>query len=152
MIDDTGIAMQNRGHTFSLDGEHHNKLEPRKRTLHTIIPGFIMKDDKAVGPFGVMGGFMQPQGHLQVIMNMIDFKLDPQAALDAPRFRWDKNLNVAVEKTFDKKIIKQLENRGHQITIEEQNSGFGRGQIIIKDRDGYEAGTEKRCDGFIAHY
>ena len=152
MIDNTGIAMQNRGHTFSLDEEHHNKLEPRKRTLHTIIPGFIMKDDKVVGPFGVMGGFMQPQGHLQVVMNMIDFKLDPQTALDAPRFRWDKGLNVAVENTFDKKIIKQLEELGHHITIEEQSGGFGRGQIIIKDKDRYKAGTEIRCDGFIAYY
>jgi len=152
MIDDTGIAMQNRGHTFSLDENHHNKLEPRKRTYHTIIPGFIMKNNKPIGPFGVMGGFMQPQGHLQVVMNMIDFKMDPQTALDAPRFRWDNELNVAVEDSLDKTIVRQLKELDHQITIEPRGSGFGRGQIIIKEKDGYKAGTETRCDGFIAYY
>ena len=152
MIDGTGIAMQNRGYTFSLEEDHHNKLMPRKRTYHTIIPGFMMKDNLPIGPFGVMGGFMQPQGHLQVLMNMIDFKMDPQTALDAPRFRWDKALNVAVEKSLDSKIIKQLKQLGHQINIEEQSGGFGRGQIILKEKDGYKVGTETRCDGFIAHY
>ena len=152
LIDGTGISMQNRGHTFSLEEDHHNKLEPRKRTLHTIIPGFMMKGDQAVGPFGVMGGFMQPQGHLQVVMNMIDFGMDPQTALDAPRFRWDAKLNVAVENSFDEKIVKQLIHLGHNITIEKTSGGFGRGQIIIKEKNGYKAGTETRCDGFIAYY
>ncbi len=152
MIDDTGIAMQNRGHTFSLDDNHHNKLEPRKRTFHTIIPGFIMKDLKPVGPFGVMGGFMQPQGHLQVVMNMIDFKMNPQSALDAPRFRWDEGLKVALESKFENDIAKSLEQRGHQISIELNGGGFGRGQIILKEKNGYKVGTETRCDGFIAYY
>ncbi len=152
MIDDTGIAMQNRGHTFSLEENHHNKLEPRKRTYHTIIPGFIMKNNIPIGPFGVMGGFMQPQGHLQVVMNMIDFKMDPQTALDAPRFRWDEALDIAVENTFDLNIIKQLKMLGHIINIEKRGSSFGRGQIILKEKNGYKAGTETRCDGFIAYY
>ena len=152
MIDGTGISMQNRGHTFSLNEDHHNKLEPRKRTLHTIIPGFMMKDNLPIGPFGVMGGFMQPQGHLQVVMNMIDFGMDPQAALDAPRFRWDKALNIAVESSLDNNIVKELEQLGHIITIEKTSGGFGRGQIILKEKNGYKAGTETRCDGFIAYY
>ncbi len=152
MIDDTGIAMQNRGHTFSLDENHHNKLAPRKRTYHTIIPGFIMKNNQPIGPFGVMGGFMQPQGHLQVVMNMIDFKMDPQTALDAPRFRWDNALNVAVEDSMDSMIIQQLKGLNHQITIETRSSNFGRGQIILKEKEGYKVGTETRCDGFIAYY
>ncbi len=152
MIDDTGIAMQNRGHTFSLDENHHNKLAPRKRTYHTIIPGFIMKNNQPIGPFGVMGGFMQPQGHLQVVMNMIDFKMDPQTALDAPRFRWDDALNVAVEDTMDQEIIKQLKSLNHQVTVERRSSNFGRGQIILKQKNGYKVGTETRCDGFIAYY
>lgn len=152
MIDDTGISMQNRGHTFSLDDNHDNKLEPRKRTYHTIIPGFLMKNKKAVGPFGVMGGFMQPQGHLQVIMNLIDFKMNPQAALDAPRFRWDKDLNVALENHFSKEIIHQLEEKGHMVSVESNGGGFGRGQIIIKRENGYVAGTETRCDGLISYY
>ncbi|KFZ27120.1 MAG: putative gamma-glutamyltransferase YwrD [Candidatus Izimaplasma bacterium HR2] len=152
VIDDTGIAMQNRGHTFSLDENHHNKLEPRKRTFHTIIPGFIMKDGKALGPFGVMGGFMQPQGHLQVVMNMIDFKMDPQSALDAPRFRWDEGLKVGLESKFDNYVAQKLQQLGHHITIDLYGGGFGRGQIILKEKNGYKAGTETRCDGFIAYY
>ena len=152
VIENTGIAMQNRGHTFSLDENHHNKLEPRKRTYHTIIPGFIMKDGKALGPFGVMGGFMQPQGHLQVVMNMIDFKMDPQSALDAPRFRWDEGLKVVLENKFDNYVSQKLEKRGHKISIDLYSGGFGRGQIILKEKNGYKAGTETRCDGFIAYY
>ena len=152
VIDGTGIAMQNRGHTFSLDESHHNKLEPRKRTFHTIIPGFLMKDNKAVGPFGVMGGFMQPQGHLQVVMNLIDYNMNPQAALDAPRFRWDKELRVSLENSFDVYVAQQLQKKGHQITLDLHSGGFGRGQIIMKEKDHYVAGTETRCDGFISYY
>jgi len=152
VIPGTGISMQNRGHTFSLDENHHNKLEPRKRTYHTIIPGFIMKDNKAVGPFGVMGGFMQPQGHLQVVMNLIDFKMNPQEALDAPRFRWDEGLKVGVENKFDISIPKKLEQLGHKISIDLYSGGFGRGQIILKKDKGYIAGTETRCDGTISYY
>ncbi len=152
VIDGTGISMQNRGHTFKLDPNHHNCLEPRKRTYHTIIPGFIMKGKLPVGPFGVMGGFMQPQGHLQVVMNMIDFKLGPQASLDAPRFRWDMELDVSLENSFDVKVSEVLKSRKHNIKIEPRSSAFGRGQIIIKKKDHYVAGTETRCDGHIAYY
>jgi gamma-glutamyltranspeptidase/glutathione hydrolase len=152
VIDDTGISMQNRGHTFSMDKSHHNCLAPNKRTYHTIIPGFIMKNKKPIGPFGVMGGFMQPQGHLQVLMNMIDFKMNPQAALDAPRFFFDEGLKVQLENTFNPEIAKFLEARGHEITISNRSAVFGRGQIIIKNNNYYLAGTETRCDGFIAYY
>jgi gamma-glutamyltranspeptidase/glutathione hydrolase len=152
VIDETGIAMQNRGHTFSLDESHHNKLEPRKRTYHTIIPGFLMKDNKAVGPFGVMGGFMQPQGHLQVVMNLVDFNMNPQSALDAPRFRWDEKRKVALENTFDVYVAQMLKEKEHDVNIELYSGGFGRGQIILKENDHYIAGTETRCDGFIAYY
>lgn len=152
VIDKTGISMQNRGHTFSLEETHDNKLEPRKRTYHTIIPGFLMKDKKALGPFGVMGGFMQPQGHLQVVMNLVDFHMNPQAALDAPRFRWDEGLKVSLENKFDPYIAQELQKKGHQVTIDVLSGGFGRGQIILKENDGYIAGTETRCDGFIAYY
>lgn len=152
VIDGTGISMQNRGHTFSLDPNHDNRLEPRKRTYHTIIPGFIMKDHQAVGPFGVMGGFMQPQGHLQVLMNMIDFDMHPQAALDAPRFRWDQGLDVAFEPVYPKETVEALRSLGHHVFVETNSRGYGRGQIILHQKDHYLAGTETRCDGHIAYY
>jgi gamma-glutamyltranspeptidase/glutathione hydrolase len=152
VVEDTGISLQNRGHTFSLDPNHDNCLMPNKKTYHTIIPGFIMKDKLPIGPFGVMGGFMQPQGHLQVVMNMIDFKMDPQAALDAPRFRWDEGKKVALEPTFAEKTIKFLKDSGHQVEIQNRMGGFGHGQIILKKEDYYQAGTETRCQGHIAYY
>lgn len=152
VIEDTGISMQNRGHTFSLDPNHHNALEPNKKTYHTIIPGFLMKDNLPVGPFGVMGGFMQPQGHLQVMMNLIDFGMDPQAALDAPRFRWDEGLKVAIEKGFSPSTLHKLLKLGHEVSYENKIGGFGHGQIILKNDNGYQIGTETRCQGHIAYY
>lgn len=152
VIDDTGISMQNRGHTFSLDPNHDNCLMPNKKTYHTIIPGFLMKDGLPVGPFGVMGGFMQPQGHLQVLMNMIDFKMDPQTALDAPRFRWDIETTVALEPRFPESVAEFLKLHGHDIKIEKRVGGFGNGQIILKNKDHYLVGTETRCQGHIAYY
>jgi len=151
VIPGTGIGMQNRGHTFKLDENHVNALGPNKKTYHTIIPGFITKDNKAIGPFGVMGGFMQPQGHLQVIMNMIDFKMNPQDALDAPRWQWVKDKTFSVEATMDHDVIRQLSLKGHQINVTAEPGGFGRGQIIIKQENGvYVGGTESRTDGHIA--
>lgn len=152
VVEGTGISLQNRGHTFSLDPEHANALAPKKRTYHTIIPGFITKNDKAIGPFGVMGGFMQPQGHLQVVMNLIDYKMNPQAALDAPRFRWDQGKKVALETYFDQEIIDGLKSLGHDILVDPVSGGFGRGQMILKKKDHYEAGCETRCNGHIAYY
>ena len=152
VIDETGISMQNRGHTFSLDPNHDNCLMPSKKTYHTIIPGFIMKNTKPIGPFGVMGGFMQPQGHLQVIMNMIDFDMDPQAALDAPRFRWDDAKRVALESTISDDVKEFLELHGHDIVMEKPSSSFGNGQIIKKENNHYLVGTETRCQGFIGYY
>jgi gamma-glutamyltranspeptidase/glutathione hydrolase len=152
VIEDTGISMQNRGHTFSLDPNHDNCLMPRKRTYHTIIPGFIMKDNLPIGPFGVMGGFMQPQGHLQVVMNMFDFDMDPQSALDAPRFRWDEQKTVALEPAFPKSVVQFLKDSGHEVKIEPRSSAFGNGQIILKKDQHYLIGTETRCQGHVAYY
>ncbi|GEL77726.1 gamma-glutamyltransferase family protein [Tenuibacillus multivorans] len=151
-IPGTGIAMQNRGHTFSLDPNHANALEPGKQTYHTIIPGFLSKDGQAVGPFGVMGGYMQPQGHVQVMMNMIDFALNPQAALDAPRWQWMKDKVVQVEPTFPDHIAQALQRKGHVIERSLYPNPFGRGQIIWRDLETGVlcGGTEPRTDGHIA--
>lgn len=151
VIPGTGISLQNRGHNFSFDPKHDNCLEPGKRTYHTIIPGFLTKDNKAIGPFGVMGGFMQPQGHVQVIMNAIDFNLNPQTALDAPRWQWIKDKTIHVEHSLQNHIAQSLIQRGHDIKVQADSGGFGRGQIIWRNEEGVLCGgTEPRTDGAIA--
>jgi gamma-glutamyltranspeptidase / glutathione hydrolase len=152
VIPGTGIALQNRGYDFSLDENHPNFLQPGKRTYHTIIPGFLTKDDKAVGPFGVMGGYMQPQGHFQVITNTIDFHLNPQAALDMPRWQWMGEKRIDVEPHFPNYLIQALERKGHRIHVTVDGGSFGRGQIIWRDQKTgvLYGGTEPRTDGTIA--
>ncbi|HSL87092.1 MAG TPA: gamma-glutamyltransferase, partial [Bacteroidales bacterium] len=153
VVEGTGISLQNRGADFKLDERHVNCLAPGKKTYHTIIPGMLMKDKKCIGVFGVMGGYMQPQGHLQVISNLLDFNHNPQMALDCPRWQWTKEKSVMVEEHFDKEIVEGLRNKGHEIEISEDNSNFGRGQVIIRLENGaYVAGTESRTDGNIAVY
>lgn len=154
VVPETGIALQNRGHDFSLNPEDANALVGGKRTYHTIIPGFLTKDNEAIGPFGVMGGYMMPQGHVQVLMNTIDFELNPQAALDAPRWQWFKDQTVQVENRFPYSIARQLMKRGHQISISIEPNSFGRGQIIWRNpKTGVlVGGTESRTDGSIASW
>ncbi|MFZ7103031.1 MAG: gamma-glutamyltransferase family protein [Peptococcaceae bacterium] len=154
VIPGTGIALQNRGKDFSLDPNHVNALQGGKKTYHTIIPGFLTKDNQAIGPFGVMGGFMQPQGHLQVIMNTIDFNLNPQASLDAPRWMWQGGKAVHVEPHFPDHIAQSLQRKGHQIVKSLDEVGFGRGQIIWRDsKTGVlNGGTDPRTDGHISCY
>ncbi len=147
VVPGTGIALHNRGANFSLDAHSANRLTPGKRPYHTIIPGFLTCKGKAVGPFGVMGGFMQPQGHMQVVVNMLDYGLNPQAALDHPRWRWDRGLEVAAEESFDAACLNALAEKGHYIRPEPSDGSFGRGQIILRDDSGVlTAGTEGRAD------
>ncbi|HML47904.1 MAG TPA: gamma-glutamyltransferase family protein, partial [Clostridia bacterium] len=149
----TGISLQNRGHDFSLNEKDANCLMPRKRSYHTIIPGFLMKDGRAIGPFGVMGGYMQPQGHVQVAMNLIDFHLNPQQALDAPRWQWMRENRFLVEHGFSNEIAKQLAARGHKVEAALDGVPFGRGQMILRTPEGtLVGGTEKRTDSNIACY
>ena len=151
VIPGTGIALQNRGHDFSLDPNAANALAPGKKTYHTIIPGFLMKDGKAVAPFGVMGGYMQPQGHVQVMMNLIDFGMNPQQALDAPRWQWTNGKSFSIEDTFSAEIAKQLLARGHNVSVSLATGSFGRGQMIVKLPNGtLVGGTEGRTDSNIA--
>ncbi len=154
VVPGTGIALQNRGHTFSLDASHANYLRPGKRTYHTIIPSFITYQGQAIGPFGVMGGFMQPQGHMQVAMNLIDFGLNPQAALDAPRWQWIKGNQVHVEQSMPSHIVLELLERGHEVSVQGDSGSFGRGEAILREpgSDVLVGGTEARTDGSIAAY
>ena len=105
VVPGTGISLHNRGYNFSLDPHSDNCLAPGKRPYHTIIPGFLTKNGEAVGPFGVMGAFMQPQGHVQVLENLIDFGLNPQEALDAPRWQWTGNKSILLEPGFPSEVI-----------------------------------------------
>ncbi|MCZ8511992.1 gamma-glutamyltransferase family protein [Paenibacillus filicis] len=152
VVPGTGIALHNRGHNFTLDPTHDNCLEPGKKPYHTIIPGFMTKDDKAVGPFGVMGGFMQPQGHVQMVMNTLDFHLNPQAALDAPRWQWMEGNTVEFEHATQAHIVEALARKGHIAKWTLGSVPFGRGQIIWRDEENgvLVGGTEPRTDGQIA--
>lgn len=149
----TGIALQNRGADFSLDPRHANRLMPGKKSYHTIIPGFVTRDGRAVGPMGVMGGYMQPQGHVQVMCNLVDFKLNPQQALDAPRWQWTNGNRFLVEPSFPVETARRLAARGHDVEVALQSVSFGRGQMIVRLDNGVLVGaTEPRTDSNIACY
>jgi gamma-glutamyltranspeptidase/glutathione hydrolase len=160
---DLGFALQNRGCLFALDPKHANRLEPHKRPFHTIIPGFVTKDGKPWLSFGVMGGDMQPQGHLQVLCNMIDWGMDVQSAGDAPRWRHagssDPTGSLAKDGgtvTFESEISPQdqqsLEAKGHRLTP--ARSGFGGYQAIRidVDRGVLMGGSDPRKDGGAVGY
>lgn len=149
-----GFTLQNRGHNFSLNPSHPNALAPGKRPYHTIIPGMLTRPDgRLYAPFGVMGGFMQPQGHAQVVMNMIDREMDPQAALDRPRVCLEPGQpdgRVAVETGFGSDTVARLKAMGHDVyeVAGLARSLFGRGQIIRREPDGVLwGGSDPRADG-----
>lgn len=153
VIPGTGISLHDRGENFSFEEGHSNAIEGGKRPYHTIIPGFLTKDNEAVGPFGIMGGFMQPQAHVQAIMNTIDFHMNPQSALDATRWQWIGGKTVEVEQDTPNHIIKKLQRMGHDIVVQPDPYHMGRGQIIWRNSDGVlMGGTEKRTDGMIASW
>ncbi len=152
VVPGTGICLQNRGACFTLEPGHPNVLAGGKRPYHTIIPAMVLRDGQLWASFGVMGGFMQPQGHLQVLVNLVDYQLDPQAALDAPRFRVDERggPRVAIETGVPLKTRKALAAMGHDVRSETTFSyGFGGGQIIAMDpeTDVLWGGSDPRKDG-----
>ena len=150
VVPGTGVALQNRGRGFSLEPGHPNRLGPGKRPYHTLMPGFLTRDGEAVGPFGVMGAEMQPQGHVQVIVNQVDYGMNPQASLDAPRWRWLRDKEVNVEPGVPEAVVAGLRERGHVLNVREGffGSAFGRGQVIRRLPSGaYLVGSETRADG-----
>jgi gamma-glutamyltranspeptidase/glutathione hydrolase len=154
VVPGTGIALQNRGAGFRLEPGHLNVLAPGKRPFHTIIPAFMTKDGEAVGPFGVMGGYMQPQGHVQMVLNTVDWGLNPQASLDAPRWQVDEALKgVMLEYGVARHLVEGLAARGHEVTVVPEGGGFGRGQIIWRMENGsLVGGSEPRADGLALGY
>lgn len=153
---DTGICLQDRGACFVLDPEHRNCWAPGKRPYHTIIPSMITREGVLFASYGVMGGFMQPQGHLQVVSHLIDHEVTPQQALDAPRFRVQKDLeHVLFERGIPLRALSDLARMGHQVTPPtEVHGGFGGGQIIVIDQAGGAmlGGSEPRKDGCAVGY
>lgn len=155
VVPGTGISLQNRGSGFSLEPGHPNRVGPRKRPFHTIIPGFLTRANQPLTALGVMGGPIQAQGHLQVIVRMILFNQNPQAVIDAPRWRVMSGRSVAMETSFDAATIEQLRAFGHEISLNppEAAFGFGGAQIVHRmDNGHYIAGSDPRKDGHAAGY
>jgi gamma-glutamyltranspeptidase/glutathione hydrolase len=154
-----GFSLQNRGHNFSLDAGHPNALAPGKRPYHTIIPALATRPDGSLwASFGVMGGFMQPQGHLQVVVALVDDRLDPQAALDRPRFCIEDGRSggrVALEEGIPPQVVAELAGMGHSVVSVRghERAAFGRGQVILRGADGVLwGGSDPRADGCAMSY
>ncbi|MFW6094604.1 MAG: gamma-glutamyltransferase family protein [Pseudomonadota bacterium] len=151
VVPGTGIALQNRGAGFSLDPEHPNCVAPRKRPFHTIIPGFVSDaDDHGGAPrmaFGVMGGHMQHQGHVQMVTRVFDHGQNPQAASDAPRWHVYPDYSVGLERDFTDEVATALAARGHRVRREPFEHVFGGAQLVLRTADGYVAGSDHRKEG-----
>ena len=153
----TGIALHSRGSSFSLDPDHPNCVEPCKRPMHTIIPGMLCKDNKFLCAFGVMGGDMQPQGHAQFLTNVIDFGMNLQEAVDAPRIRVMNGKDVYFENGVPEQVVKVLAEKGHGIHGEEEPVNMvGGGQAVYRSPDGPPhvliGGSDRRKDGAAIGY
>ena len=148
VIPGLGFALQNRGAGFVIDDGHPNQVAPRKRPFHTIIPGFVTQDGEPLLAFGLMGGSMQPQGHTQLLLNMLVFGMDPQEAVDAARFRHLSGRRVAIERVGDE-VAADLEARGHELA-DWRRTDFGGAQVILRLPRGWAAASEPRKDGHAA--
>jgi gamma-glutamyltranspeptidase / glutathione hydrolase len=151
-----GISLQNRGHGFSLQ-PGPNQVAPGKRPFHTIIPAFLTKDGQPVMSYGVMGANMQPQGHVQTLVRMVDYQQNPQAACDAPRWRYNAGLDIKVEQQMNADVVRELAARGHRMEVINDNyQDFGAGQFIWRAgdpaREGYIAASDSRRDGLVAGF
>jgi gamma-glutamyltranspeptidase/glutathione hydrolase len=152
VIPGTGITMQNRGCGFVLKKGHPNCVAGGKRPYHTIIPGFVTRNNQPVMSFGVMGGHMQPQGHVQMMIRIFDYKQNPQAACDALRWHVTPDFQLALESGTSPEVVSELERRGHTLLPEFETSLFGGGQFIYRLEDGYLAASDSRKDGLAAGF
>jgi gamma-glutamyltranspeptidase/glutathione hydrolase len=141
--------LQNRGYGFSLEPDHPNVVQGRKRPFHTIIPGLLRRAGRTVGVFGVVGGPMQPQGQVQVLTHLLDHGLDPQAALDEPRAFWLGGDSLVLEPGFEDDVVDALEDAGFDVLPDPIGSHwFGVGQVVRMYDDGWlEGGSDPRHDG-----
>lgn len=154
VIPGTGIAMQNRGSCFTLDKNHPNVVGPNKRPFHTIIPGFVTQNGLPIMAFGVMGGPMQAQGHVQLLYRLLVENQDPQEAMDSPRFRVEAGLNVFAEPAFSEKTLSELAAKGHKIKrVNKPSVTFGGGQLIKLMKDSVVvAASDGRREGMAICY
>lgn len=150
VVPGTGVMLHNRGAGFVLEEGHPNRLAPRKRPFHTIIPAFVTREGRPWLAFGVMGGDMQPQGHVQVLLNLLEFGMDLQEAIDAPRFRHLGGRAVALER-LPEAVARQLEALGHELR-DPLGVAFGGAQAVIRLGRGWAAGSDPRKDGMAAGY
>ncbi len=146
VVPGTGISLQNRGYGFNLQAGHPNVVAGGKRPLHTILPAFVTQNGAPLLSFGVMGGPMQPQGHVQMMTRIFGAGQNPQAACDAPRWRVMEGREVSFESGFNPAVLRELAARGHQI-VEAARWGFGGAQLIYKLPGGYCAASDSRKDG-----
>jgi gamma-glutamyltranspeptidase/glutathione hydrolase len=151
VVPGTGISMQNRGACFTLEAGHPNSAAPGKRPFHTITPAFVTRSGEPLMSFGVMGGPMQPQGHVQVLVRVIDYGQNPQAAIDAPRWHVLDGREVAMEEGFGAAVLDDLASRGHEIQIADA-ALFGGAQAIWRLEDGWLAASDPRKDGLAAGF
>lgn len=154
VVPGTGISLHDRAAGFTLEEGHPNRVGGSKRPFHTIIPGFLMRGGQPQMSFGVMGGPMQPQGHMQMVVRTVDYGQNPQAASDAPRWRVVAGREVAVEHGFAPAVLEELRGRGHQITqsAPKDHSSFGGAQLVWRTEDGYITGSDHRKDGQAVAY
>ena len=151
VVPGTGISLQNRGAGFSLEPAHANEVRGGKRPFHTIIPGFITRAGAPLAAFGVMGGPIQPPGHVQLAVRMHDYAMNPQAALDAPRFKLNAGMSIDLEASARPSLREGLIALGHElVAIPDSYMDFGAGQVIVKCETGYVAGSDARRDGQAA--
>jgi gamma-glutamyltranspeptidase/glutathione hydrolase len=150
VIPGTGISLQNRGCGFVIEEGHPNCVDGDKRPYHTIIPGFVTQNDRPLMSFGVMGGHIQPQGHVQMMVRIFDYGQNPQAACDAPRWIVNHDFSISLETGFSPDIIRELKKRGHNILSKAPTfllGGFGGAQLIFCLEDDYCAASDPRKDG-----
>jgi gamma-glutamyltranspeptidase/glutathione hydrolase len=153
VVPGTGISLQNRGAGFTLERGHPNEVAGGKRPFHTIIPGFMMRDGAPLAAFGVMGGPIQPPGHVQTVVRLIDYAMNPQAVLDAPRWKVNVGRSIDLEASASRELRDGLIALGHRLeSVPDSYMDFGAGQIIVKAADGYVAASDPRRDGQAAGF